>query len=317
MLSQSLAARILSKFTYNFSYAFAYGSGVTQQTGYSKSDLKNSLFDLVFCVNDPLIWHTENIKLNPSHYSFMRYFDAKTIAKFQTNYGAKVYCNTLIPIENDCSIKYGVISTNDLCNDLNDWTDLYIAGRLHKPITTLIRPNSDIIRNALETNHINAIRTALILLPAEFTYFELFYEIAQLSYNGDFRMTFGENKEKVRNIVEPQMESFFKLYSPHLKVFEEILQLPNGNELSDNSLKQDKSENIIREQFIKLPQNVRNKFNDVKECNDTTKMQLNLRKSLANIVNQSSKSQSLKNIPTAGLTKAIKYSWKKVLKTFS
>lgn len=317
MLSQTIAARILARFPYRFSYAFAYGSGVKQQTGYSASDPKDSLIDLVFCVDDPLSWHAENIRLNPSHYSCMRFFGAQTVANFQMKYGAKVYCNTLIPIEDGHCIKYGVISTDDLCADLSRWTDLYIAGRLHKPVSTLVRPNCDRVRDALNMNRVSAVRAGLLLLPAEFTYFDLFYAIAQLSYAGDFRMTFGEKKDKVRNIVSPQMQSFFELYLPHLKVFSANLRLPNEHELSDGLLKQDKSLVVIRQQLKQLPQTVLTKCGGEVECDDVARMQLKLRKSLATIVGRSSISQSLKNIPTAGLTKAIRYSWKKVLKTFS
>ena len=43
---------------------------------------------------------------------------AHKIAKIQTDFGAKIYFNTLIPFE-DSLIKYGVISTQHLVEDLS------------------------------------------------------------------------------------------------------------------------------------------------------------------------------------------------------
>jgi translocator assembly and maintenance protein 41 len=68
-------------------------------------------------------------------------------------------------------------------------------------------------------NLASAVRTALLLLPEEFTELDLFETIAGLSYRGDFRMQVGENPHKVRNIVGAQLESFRSLYGGLLKSF--------------------------------------------------------------------------------------------------
>lgn len=313
MTAIALSKRILSTFPDKLAFCFAYGSGVKKQSGYTEAALKDTLIDLIFCVDDPLQWHTRNIAMNPSHYSFMRSLGPSAIAKFQTNYGANIYCNTLVPIDENCMVKYGVIATNDLCNDLNHWTDLYVAGRLHKPVTALIEPNGKHIESAIEKNFTNAICVALLLLPAEFSYYDLFYEIAQMSYNGDFRMVFGENKNKVRNIVQPQLEGFVHLYQPHLRQLSHCLHLPNSTDFREGRIEQSKSPEIIRYLLRGLPKSLEDELN-ASEIGDMNKL---LKGIMAKKVRRSSITQSIKNIPTAGLSKSMRYSWQKALKTFS
>lgn len=316
MTAKALSSKILSRFPGNFAFCFAYGSGVKKQSGYNEATLKETLIDLIFCVDDPAQWHKQNIEMNPSHYSFMRFLGPATVAKYQTNYGAKMYCNTLVQIDNKCAVKYGVIETCDLCNDLNHWTDLYVAGRLHKPVTPLIEPNASHISAAIEQNLKSAIRAALLLLPAEFSYYDLFYEIAQMSYRGDFRMVFGENKDKVRNIVQPQLEDFFQLYQPHLNAFSHCVHVPNAADFQTRLLQQNKSVDIIESHIRDLPKNLKSRIKQPSfEKNGDLEKQL--RASMAQIVCRSSLTQTLKNIPTAGLAKSIRYSWRKALKTFS
>jgi hypothetical protein len=43
-------------------------------------------------------------------------------------------------------------------------------------------------------------------------------KIAGISYLGDFRMTFGENPKKVRNIVDGNLKSFRELYQHKIQV---------------------------------------------------------------------------------------------------
>lgn len=45
-----------------------------------------------------------------------------------------------------------------------------------------------------------------------------FQRIAGISYLGDFRMTFGENPKKVRNIVDGNFSAFQQLYLNKIKV---------------------------------------------------------------------------------------------------
>lgn len=310
---------ILSKFPKKFSFCFAYGSGVKKQLGYGDGNsAKKPMIDLVFCVTNPLEWHRKNMQINSSHYSAVRLLGSSVISKIQTQFGAKVYCNTLIPLDDGSTIKYGIVTTSDLNVDLIDWKYLYLAGRLHKPVDVLYSPGSD-IQNAITTNFTNALHVSLLLLPERFTYFDLFYTIANLSYAGDFRMIFGENKDKVKNIVAPQLVDFRNLYMPTLDRFSQYLTLP----LDENGqIIQDKSEAVTLYHLQHLPKTLqmqllgdKNNENFVKRLSQDPNLPRMVQKSVNKIVWSSSVFQSLKNIPTAGLSKAIQYSWKKVLKT--
>ncbi|XP_075591544.1 phosphatidate cytidylyltransferase, mitochondrial [Dermatophagoides farinae] len=218
------------------SYCFAYGSAVFDQSIQNGNTVNNTpspplpssksrMVDLVLAVDDPIRWHRANMSKNWSHYSGLRYFGPKNVANIQRKFAAKIYYNTLVPIESDLFIKYGIISTEDFLNDLLDWETLYLSGRLHKPILVLhenIKSNDEQdfsvrnLYNAIELNRHSALHAALLLLPEKFTEKQLYMTIANLSYSGDFRMWFGEDRSKVEKIVWPQMERFRDLYGNFL-----------------------------------------------------------------------------------------------------
>lgn len=61
--------------------------------------LQNNMLDFVFAVDDPITWHTMNLKENRKHYSLLKYLGPKHISSIQNEYGAGVYYNTLVPWE--------------------------------------------------------------------------------------------------------------------------------------------------------------------------------------------------------------------------
>ena len=61
-----------------------------------------------------------------------------------------------------------------LLQDLNDWTTLYAAGRLMKPVRSIINGSKE-IKNALLLNRLHAVRTSLLLMPVEFNETELYH----------------------------------------------------------------------------------------------------------------------------------------------
>lgn len=331
--------KILTKFPSNISFCFAYGSGVKKQIGYDDilttatangrdPDKKPAMIDIVMSVDNPHQFHAQNLEMNPSHYSGLKIVGSKLIAKYQDTFGSKVYFNTLVPIENNLMIKYGVISNKNLIIDLLDWKDLYVAGRLQKPVEIIRNSSSSKISGALDINLENAVRAALLLLPENFTKFEFYCTIASLSYNGDFRMIFGENKNKVPNIVKPQLENFENLYLSSIHRFKSVLEYPVGME--EHDCQQDKSAPSTLQHLNLLPKwpvrRIVNEWNLGKyrmDTEDVLRAVANsnrckdiVAKSLAAIIWQSSIKQSIKNIPTAGISKSLSYSWSKALKTF-
>ncbi|XP_055699242.1 phosphatidate cytidylyltransferase, mitochondrial-like isoform X2 [Phlebotomus papatasi] len=254
-------------------------------------------------------WHRKNIEKNPHDYSGLGIFGAWAITKYQISIPANVYCNTLIPVKDEnVTIKYSVTRKSDLIEDATQWTYLYLSGRLHKPVQFIQEPD-ETLKKALDKNLETALTVALLLLPEKFSNLELFYTIAELSYSGDFRMIFGENPNKVNNIVKPQLESFFRLYKPLIEQRRLTLQYPHD---FGGQYIQEKSREIVFEQLKSIPfiYPVDNLTNELKDY------RVQLRHILRMRVFRSSALQSIKNIPTAGFIKSLKYSYAKALKTF-
>ncbi|GAA6055693.1 hypothetical protein JCM3770_001024 [Rhodotorula araucariae] len=254
---------VLQHFAAPVRYAFAYGSGVFRQQGYTDKD--KPLLDFVFAVSHPSHWHAINMQQNPQHYSLpMRLLGSDAVSWMQEKgLGANVWFNVDVEV-NGKLLKYGVVSIDALCRDLLDWETLYISGRLHKPVRIL--QNDARVRLANQVNLASALRTALLLLPESFTEVELFEEIAGLSYRGDFRMRVGENPHKVRNIVAAQLPAFRSLYGGLLKSFwksvHTIGEVPatGGSELVGIRLmRQDLSPAVRASTAARLPVGLRDK----------------------------------------------------------
>ncbi|XP_026726206.1 phosphatidate cytidylyltransferase, mitochondrial [Trichoplusia ni] len=316
--------RILSKFPQNFTFCFAYGSAVKPQIGNNK---KQNMIDLIYCVDNSYRWHGANIAVNPSHYSALRFLGKGVVARFQENWAAKVYFNTLVEMkEENILIKYGVVSQKDLIADLLDWNDLYLAGRLHKPVEIIKQTNSSQLQNALQSNLRSAVHTALLTLPETFSEYDFYFAISNLSYAGDFRMTFGENKNKVRNIVQPQLLSFRELYQPILQQFHAYVDFTPGEAKCHQDLHPETKLHHLM-QLPMVPQQKIVKFwnhgglqQDMEDVLRAVAYDVDcaviLTQILKDIVWQSSVRQSLKGILTAGFLKSVRYSAKKIAKMF-
>ena len=104
---------------------------------------------------------------------------------------------------------------------------------MQKPVNVL--HSCDAVSKAMATNHKQALRTALLLLPGKFSEYELYCTIASLSYAGDFRMTFGENPKKIHNIVSGNFEAFQRLYSDYIRNEPSLSVINSSNDFSQDA----------------------------------------------------------------------------------
>jgi translocator assembly and maintenance protein 41 len=189
--------------------AFAYGSAVFKQHGYSDAQQRSAMTDMVFVVADAEAWHRENLIRHPAHYSALGWLGASAVADIQ-NSGGGIYYNQ--SVVRGRPVKYGVISHGAFHDDLVSWSGLYVSGRLHKPVRALRVTPPDIVA-LLEENRRSALRAALLLLPDRFDGDRLFGTICGLSYSGDVRMGVGESHHKPSDIATGQRESLTQLYA--------------------------------------------------------------------------------------------------------
>jgi translocator assembly and maintenance protein 41 len=112
------------------------------------------MVDMVFAVENPEEWHRANLAMNPDHYTMLIPLSTKMIAYVQDKFGSGMWYNAMIKMKikkfPNRLMKYGIISRTALIEDLTQWTNLYAAGRLHKPVH--IFKGDSKIEKALVTN---------------------------------------------------------------------------------------------------------------------------------------------------------------------
>lgn len=154
---------------------------------------------------------------------------AKLITQVADEIGVGVHFNPFVTW-NDRLLKYGVVRMDDLVLDILNWERFYLSGRLQKPVQ-ILADNLD-IGNVNSVNLRSALSVALLLLPSKFTQEDLFAKVCSLSYMGDLRMLFAEDKNKVKKIVQGQFDLFKSMYNPLIQEYEakEFLRFPSyGN----------------------------------------------------------------------------------------
>ncbi|KAJ0080661.1 hypothetical protein Patl1_12132 [Pistacia atlantica] len=194
---------------------------------------KSAMVDYILGVSDPLQWHSQNLKMNADHYaSWLRLLGgAKLITQIADEIGVGVHFNPFVTWD-DKMLKYGVVGMHDLVQDMLNWERFYLSGRLQKPYylpisgSLVLLVQVHILVDNLDianTNSVNlraALSAALLLSPSKFTQEDLFAKICSLSYMGDLRMLFAEDKNKVKKIVQGQFDLFHLMYKPFLEEYE-------------------------------------------------------------------------------------------------
>ncbi|QBM86060.1 translocator assembly and maintenance protein 41 [Metschnikowia aff. pulcherrima] len=206
-------------------YSFGYGLGVLAQSGYEISKSRKPQLDVIHIVDKPVEFHRQNAARFPKHYSSVIRLGDSALGWIQ-NFGAGVYFNPYVSMSDgsggESVVKYGIISSQRALMDLREWTTLYIAGRLQKPVKHLFHLN-DALKLANEYNLECALNLSLlIILSRQGSNFiscsQLFNQVALISYMGDPRMIIGgENPNKVQNIVKKQLPFFKSLYREALE----------------------------------------------------------------------------------------------------
>lgn len=104
--TRALLEEIVAQFRAPIRYAFAYGSGVFEQDGYTKlkEEEKTPMLDFMFAVRHPDHWHSINMSQFPSHYPLhARMFGSDFVSRVQ-EVGPGVWFNTFVQVN-------GIVST--------------------------------------------------------------------------------------------------------------------------------------------------------------------------------------------------------------
>lgn len=119
-------------------YIFAYGSAVIPQKGHI-----GNMIDTFLIVENISNFHKHNLEINKNNYSYIAVNCKLSILNKINNIGTGVFYNTNIRLNKDILIKYGVISELNFKYHMENWENMFIAGRFHKPVLG-VKSDSDI-----------------------------------------------------------------------------------------------------------------------------------------------------------------------------
>ncbi len=272
---------------YKPDFAFAYGSGIFRQDGNIPQQA-----DFIFGVNDPIAWHRKNMQRHPKDYSWSGRLAFSVCPGFQDT-GAGIWYHPFVRFE-DQIIKYGVISIDRIVDDLKNWTTLYVAGRMQKPVKVVVEDET--VTEANQQNLEQAMVCSLHMLPKTVDQKDLWLALAGISYTGDSRMKIGEDIDKVRKIVKS---------TGHL--------MPGYYAEAAASIGVDLSQDQIRNPIYQkqsYPPGLPKSFEispALLEWTSLEKRKELLKQNISRIIRRSSTSQTLKGMVTAGTIRSMRY----------
>lgn len=362
-------------------YAFGYGSGVLSQTAETSNSTADNtvinnanMIDVIVAVRDAHAFHEANVRRNPDHYyssntySIMRHLlspkATASVAACVQRHSLRLSDNNsntwlrnpglYFHVNNDHTMKYGVVQVDDLEQDLTDWTYLYAAGRLHKPVVTIISDNTNTdsmgkLHAAQHEKNLPAALSAALLLDwndteqrqqeidsttnTTATTTDVYARIAGISYTGDPRMALNaEDPNKVANLVfgSGQLQRFDALYKEAADALqrEGILTVSSSTNSSNNyhaTWSWDATNPLAHTRLWQsLPYSVRSSCcltatnnadtNSITIGADAAEAARRLPAVLASIVAPAARYQTIKGVWTAGLGKSAVYAYRKLSK---
>ena len=349
--------QIVSSFPDGVEHAVGYGSGVFAQTALAVPQSNEGstdeeaieeveskeppMIDLLLSVNDSRSFHTSNLRIFPDHYSSLcRLLGPSQVTAIQrSDWGARIYFNPLVDSPaGGRKIKYGVIQTEDLIEDLTEWRWLYAAGRMHKPTASLEGYIDERVLEAQEVNLDMALSASLLLLSGDcgatahnlgdanpgdmgdpyssFGLSKVFEIISGISYAGDPRMDVGgEDPDKVAKLVRSpgQMARFWDLYRPHLLRMEQAGLITVG--MSGNTrahkgyIEFNPSDSAFQTELLgHLPKRLRTR------SSSDAQTSMKLCRMMSDIVRPAARYQSFKGLLTAGIVRSARYASAKFAK---
>ena len=301
-------------------HAFGYGSGVLEQGGNignhgnnnnnNNSSSSSTMVDIILVVDNAQTWHAQNLQRHSHHYALVSKLGKSQWCAWIQNIPPGIYFHPGIVLQ-DTFVKYGVVETRRLKEDLRDWKYLYLAGRLHKPTLTIVEKDDEITTLQCQHNLPAALAASLLLLNSadeslqqKHALTTVYQQIAQLSYSGDFRVRVGaEDPHKIAKLVHSagQLERWNDLYQTSI------------NDLETSGI-------------LSVTEDGSHVEYNVHECRDDLKTKLpfslqqytadkdSLQVALNAIVAPAARTQSIKGIVTAGIVRSTQYAFAKLSK---
>lgn len=329
-------------------HGFGYGSGVLMQQPQPHSQGDTKVVDVILVVRNAADFHRANVQCNPHHYTLGLRSSPERAAWWQRHVLPENpwLRNPGVYFVVTPNLKYGIVQYEDLCQDLQHWTCLYLAGRLHKPVVTFKK--DDRIQFLQQQHNLPAALAAALLLQyhndcqqheamekmaataAAEPLSSLYSGIASLSYQGDPRLTLAaEDPNKIAQLVAPQHFSRWQsLYADAMLDLQTagLISIDHHHHTYQWDRTNPKAHRCL---WQSLPQHVRQQCgyhssplsSNNKTNEDTLAMRLLAAAAQAlptvlagAIVAPAARYQSFKGLWTAGPTQSVRYAYRKFQK---